>query len=220
MDWEFVWDITPDILEGLEITLSLFAWSLVFSTIGGLILALMRLSPIAPLRWISAFIGWLFRGLPLLLILFYMFFALPEFGSWSWLTLSPFRAAVAGLSIWTAAYQSEAIRSGIISVDEGQVEASQALGMTKWHYMRRIVLPQSIRITVPPFVGNAINTMKQTSLATVITVPEMTLLTQRIIAQQFEAVEPLFTLSIIYLALTTILVLVGEILERTFRLKA
>jgi His/Glu/Gln/Arg/opine family amino acid ABC transporter permease subunit len=179
----------------------------------------MRLSPIAPLRWISAFIGWLFRGLPLILILFYIFFALPEFGVPIDL-VSPFRAAVAGLSIWTAAYQSEAIRSGIIAVDTGQVEASEALGMTKWHYMRRIVLPQGIRIMLPPFTGNAINTMKQTSLATVIAVPEMALLTQRIISQQFEAVEPLFTLAIIYLVLTTVLVAAGQALERTFRLKA
>ena len=219
MDWNFVWDITPDILEGLQITLSLFVWSMLFSTIAGLILALMRLSPVAPLRWISAFIGWLFRGLPLILILFYIFFALPEFGVPIDL-VSPFRAAVAGLSIWTAAYQSEAIRSGIIAVDTGQVEASEALGMTKWHYMRRIVLPQGIRIMLPPFTGNAINTMKQTSLATVIAVPEMALLTQRIISQQFEAVEPLFTLAIIYLVLTTVLVAAGQALERTFRLKA
>jgi His/Glu/Gln/Arg/opine family amino acid ABC transporter permease subunit len=219
VDWNFVWDITPDILEGLQITLSLFAWSMLLSTIAGLILALMRLSPIAPLRWISAFIGWLFRGLPLILILFYIFFALPEFGVPIDL-VSPFRAAVAGLSIWTAAYQSEAIRSGIIAVDTGQVEASEALGMTKWHYMRRIVLPQGIRIMLPPFTGNAINTMKQTSLATVIAVPEMALLTQRIISQQFEAVEPLFTLAIIYLVLTTVLVAAGQALERTFRLKA
>lgn len=219
MDWNFVWDITPDILKGLQITLSLFVWSMLFSTIAGLILALMRLSPIAPLRWISAFIGWLFRGLPLILILFYIFFALPELGVPIDL-VSPFRAAVAGLSIWTAAYQSEAIRSGIIAVDTGQVEASEALGMTKWHYMRRIVLPQGIRIMLPPFTGNAINTMKQTSLATVIAVPEMALLTQRIISQQFEAVEPLFTLAIIYLVLTTVLVAAGQALERTFRLKA
>jgi len=219
VDWNFVWDITPDILEGLQITLSLFVWSMLLSTIAGLILALMRLSPIAPLRWISAFIGWLFRGLPLILILFYIFFALPELGVPIDL-VSPLRAAVAGLSIWTAAYQSEAIRSGIIAVDTGQVEASEALGMTKRHYMRRIVLPQGMRIMLPPFTGNAINTMKQTSLATVIAVPEMALLTQRIISQQFEAVEPLFTLAVIYLVLTTVLVAAGQALERTFRLKA
>jgi His/Glu/Gln/Arg/opine family amino acid ABC transporter permease subunit len=218
MDWKFIGDIAPDILEGIWITLTLFAWAMVFSTIGALILALMRLSSIAPLRWISGFYGWLFRGLPLLLILFYVFFALPEFNA-SWL-LSPFRAAVLGLSLWTAAYQSEAIRSGILAVDPGQFEASEALGMTKRHYMRRIVLPQSVRIIVPPFTGNAINTLKQTSLAAVIAVPEMTQLTQRVIAQQFKAVEPLFTLAIIYLALTTVLVLASMGLERAFRLKA
>jgi His/Glu/Gln/Arg/opine family amino acid ABC transporter permease subunit len=217
MDWEFIWEITPTILEGLSITLRLFAWSMLFSTIGGLILALMRMSRIGPIRWISAFYGWLFRGIPLLLILFYVFFALPEFGK-SW-TFPPFQSAVIGLSAWTAAYQSEAIRSGIISVDAGQFEAAEALGMTRFHYMRKIVLPQSVRIIVPPFTGNAINTMKQTSLATVITVPEMTLLAQRIISSEFKAVEPLFTLAIIFLALTTVLVFAQVGIERTFRLK-
>jgi His/Glu/Gln/Arg/opine family amino acid ABC transporter permease subunit len=217
MDWDFVREITPTILEGLSITLSLFAWAMLFSTIGGLILALMRLSRIRPFRWFSAFYGWLFRGIPLLLILFYVFFALPEFGE-TW-TFSPFRAAVLGLSMWTAAYQSEAIRSGIISVDAGQFEAAEALGMTRFHYMRKIVLPQSVRIIVPPFTGNAINTMKQTSLATVITVPEMTLLAQRIIASEFKAVEPLFALAIIFLALTTVLVFAQVAVERAFRLK-
>jgi His/Glu/Gln/Arg/opine family amino acid ABC transporter permease subunit len=217
MDWGFIREITPTILEGLSITLSLFLWSMLFSTVGGLILALMRLSPVTPFRWFSAFFGWLFRGVPLLLILFYMFFALPELGE-AW-TFSPFRAAVLGLSLWTAAYQSEAIRSGIISVDAGQFEASEALGMTRFHYMRKIVLPQSVRIIVPPFTGNAINTMKQTSLATVITVPEITLLTQRIISNEVKAVEPLFTLAMIVLALTTVLVFIQIGLERAFRLK-
>lgn len=217
MDWGFIWEIAPDILRGLSITLNLFVWSMLFSTVGGLILALMRLSSIAPLRWFSGFYGWFFRGLPLLLILFYVFFALPEFGKA--LTLSPFRSAVVGLSLWTAAYQSEAIRSGIIAVDSGQFEAAEALGMTRRHYMRKIVLPQSVRIIVPPFTGNAINTMKQTSLATVITVPEMTLLTQRIISNDFRVTEPLFTLAVIYLVLTSVLV-IGQVgMERAFRLK-
>lgn len=217
MDWNFIGDIAPTILEGLSITVSLFLWSMLFSTFGGLALALMRLSAIAPLRWFSIGFGWFFRGIPLLLLLFYAFFALPELGE-SFL-LSPFQAAVLGLSLWTAAYQSEAFRSGILAVDPGQFEAAEALGMTKMHYMRKIVLPQGARIIIPPFMGNAINTMKQTSLATVITVPEMTLLAQRIISNEFKAVEPLFTLALIYLALTSVLVLAQFGLERTFRLK-
>lgn len=217
MDVAYIVDILPDILEGLSTTVSLFLWSMLFSTIGGLILALIRMSPLVPLRWFAGFYSWLFRGVPLLLIMFYVFFAFPELGEA--FLLEPFWAAVASLSLWTASYQAEAIRSGILAVDSGQFEAAEALGMTRAHYMRRIVLPQSVRIIVPPFIGNAINTLKQTSLATVITVPEMALLTTRIISRDFKALEPLLALALIYLALTTLLVFTQQGLERTFRLK-
>ena len=217
MSIDTIQEYVPIILKGFWITVRLFLWSLIFSTVAGFILALMRISSVAILRWVSGLIGWLFRGIPLLLILFYAFFALPEISRS--LMFDPFWAAVVGLSIWTAAYQSEAIRSGIIAVERGQFEASEALGMTKWHYMRRIVIPQSIRITVPPFIGNAINTMKQTSLAAVITVPEMTLLARQIISEDFKVAEPLLALAFIYLFLTTLLLMVQLGLERIFRLK-
>ncbi len=217
MSIDTIQEYVPIILKGFWITVRLFLWSLIFSTVAGFVLALMRISSVAILRWISGLIGWLFRGIPLLLILFYAFFALPEISRS--LMLDPFWAAVVGLSIWTAAYQSEAIRSGIIAVEKGQFEASEALGMTKRHYMRRIVIPQSIRITVPPFIGNAINTMKQTSLAAVITVPEMTLLARQIISEDFKVAEPLLALAFIYLVLTTMLLMAQLGLERIFRLK-
>ena len=217
MNIELIQEYGPVILKGFWITIRLFLWSLVFSTVVGLVLALMRISPVAVLRWISGGIGWLFRGIPLLLILFYAFFALPEISQS--LMFDPFWAAVVGLSIWTAAYQSEAIRSGIIAVDKGQVEASEALGMTKRHYMSKIIIPQSIRIMIPPFIGNAINTMKQTSLAAVITVPEMTLLARQIISEDFKVAEPLLTLAFIYLVLTTLLLVVQQGVERIFQLK-
>ena len=217
MSIEIIQEYLPVILKGFWITIRLFLWSLVFSTVVGLVLALMRISPVAVLRWISGGIGWLFRGIPLLLILFYAFFALPEISQS--LMFDPFWAAVVGLSIWTAAYQSEAIRSGIIAVDKGQIEASEALGMTKRHYMGKIIIPQSIRIMIPPFIGNAINTMKQTSLAAVITVPEMTLLARQIISEDFKVAEPLLTLAFIYLVLTTLLLVVQQGVERIFQLK-
>ena len=91
--------------------------------------------------------------------------------------------------------------------------------MTKRYYMRRIIIPQSIRIMIPPFIGNAINTMKQTSLAAVITVPEMTLLARQIISEDFKVAEPLLALASIYLLLTTILLMAQQGLERIFRLK-
>jgi His/Glu/Gln/Arg/opine family amino acid ABC transporter permease subunit len=215
MDWNVVVESFPLIWKGASITLSLFAWSLAIGTLLGLAVALMKLSPAKPLTWFATGFSWLFRGIPLLILLFYAFFALPEAG----LLLSPFWAAVLGLSLWTAAYQAEVIRSGIIAVDHGQTEASDALGMPRGHSMRRIIIPQGIRIMIPPFTSNATTLLKQTSLATLVTVPEMTLLTQRIFSNNFKFIEPIFVLAVIYLAMTTVLVIGQQIAERTFRLK-
>ena len=215
MDWAEVWESVPLIWKGAFTTLSLFGWALLLGTAAALALALMRLSSARVLIWFAFLFGWLFRGIPLLILLFYAFFALPEVG----LTLSAFHAAVLGLGLWTAAYQAEVIRSGIIAVDPGQSEASAALGMSKAHYMRRIVLPQGVRIMVPPYTSNAMTLLKQTSLATLVTVPEMTLLTQRILSNNFKFVEPIFALAMIYLAMTTVLLIGQHAVERAFRLK-
>ena len=101
MSIEIIQEYVPVILKGFWITIRLFLWSLIFSTVVGLVLALMRISPVAVLRWISGGIGWLFRGIPLLLILFYAFFALPEISQS--LMFDPFWAAVVGFTIWSAA---------------------------------------------------------------------------------------------------------------------
>ena len=215
MDWDVVWESVPLIWKGAGATVSMFAWALVIGTVGALALALMRLAAAKPLRWFAIGFGWLFRGIPLLILLFFAFFALPELG----ILLSPFLAAVVGFSLWTAAYQAEVIRSGIIAVPPGQSEASEALGMTKAHYMRRIILPQGLRIMVPPFTGNAITLLKQTSLATLVTVPEMALLTQRIFSNNFKFVEPIFVLGMIYLAMTSVLLILSMAVERAVSLK-
>ncbi len=215
MDWEVVWESVPLIWKGAGATVSMFAWALVIGTVGALALALMRISAAKPLRWFAIGFGWLFRGIPLLILLFFAFFALPELG----ILLSPFLAAVVGFSLWTAAYQAEVIRSGIIAVPPGQSEASEALGMTKAHYMRRIILPQGLRIMVPPYTGNAITLLKQTSLATLVTVPEMALLTQRIFSNNFKFVEPIFVLGMIYLAMTSVLLILSVVVERAVSLK-
>ena len=215
MDWEVVWESVPLIWKGAGATVSMFAWALVIGTVGALALALMRLAAAKPLQWFAIGFGWLFRGIPLLILLFFAFFALPELG----ILLSPFLAAVVGFSLWTAAYQAEVIRSGIIAVPPGQSEASEALGMTKAHYMRRIILPQGLRIMVPPFTGNAITLLKQTSLATLVTVPEMALLTQRIFSNNFKFVEPIFVLGMIYLAMTSVLLILSVVVERAVSLK-
>ncbi|GMQ85832.1 MAG: amino acid ABC transporter permease [Acidimicrobiia bacterium] len=215
MDWEVVFESVPLIWKGAGATVSMFAWALVIGTAGALALALMRLSASKALQWFAIGFGWLFRGIPLLILLFFAFFALPEIG----ILFSPFLAAIVGFSLWTAAYQAEVIRSGIIAVPPGQSEASEALGMTKWHYMRRIVLPQGLRIMVPPYTGNAITLLKQTSLATLVTVPEMTLLTQRIFSNNFKFIEPIFVLAMIYLAMTSVLLILSVAVEHAVSLK-
>ncbi len=215
MDWDVVWESVPLIWKGAGATVTMFAWALVIGTAGALALALMRLSAAKPLQWFAIGFGWLFRGIPLLILLFFAFFALPELG----ILLSPFFAAIVGFSLWTAAYQAEVIRSGIIAVDPGQSEASEALGMTKAHYMRRIILPQGLRIMVPPYTGNAITLLKQTSLATLVTVPEMALLTQRIFSNNFKFIEPIFVLGVIYLGMTSVLLIVSVAVERAVSLK-
>ncbi len=215
MDWDVVWESVPLIWKGAGATVSMFAWALVIGTAGALALALMRVSAAKPLQWFAMGFGWLFRGIPLLILLFFAFFALPELG----ILLSPFLAAIVGFSLWTAAYQAEVIRSGIIAVPPGQSEASEALGMTKAHYMRRIILPQGLRIMVPPYTGNAITLLKQTSLATLVTVPEMALLTQRIFSNNFKFVEPIFVLGMIYLAMTSVLLILSVAVERAVSLK-
>jgi His/Glu/Gln/Arg/opine family amino acid ABC transporter permease subunit len=221
LDWDLVWESLPLIWKGAGATISLFAWSLLFGTLGALALALMRLSSVKALRWFAAFFGWLFRGVPLLILLFYAFFALPEFriGPIDGIFLPAFRAAVLGLSLWTAAYQAETIRSGLLAVDPGQEEAAVALGMTRRHYMRRIIIPQGVRIMIPPYMNLAMTLLKQTSLATLVTVPEMTLLTQRIFSNNFQFVEPIFALAMLYLAMTTALLAVQQVMERAFRLR-
>ncbi len=215
MDWDIVWESVPLIWKGAGATVTMFAWALVIGTVGALALSLMRLSATKPLQWFAIGFGWLFRGIPLLILLFFAFFALPEMG----ILLSPFLAAVVGFSLWTAAYQAEVIRSGIIAVPPGQSEAAEALGMTRAHYMRRIVIPQGVRIMMPPYTGNAITLLKQTSLATLVTVPEMALLTQRIFSNNFQFIEPIFVLGMIYLGMTTVLLILSAGVEHAFRLK-
>ena len=203
------------ILAGSQLTLILFGASLALGTVLGLLLALMRLSPIAPLRWLSASFVWVSRGIPTLITLFFAFYVLPLIG----IRLPAVYAGILGLGVDAAAYKAEIIRSGIMSVDRGQYEAADALGMKKSHYMRRIIIPQGIRIMVPPYMSNSMTLLKATSLASVITIQEMTGIANRLIASTFRPIEILTTVALMYLAINTVLVLLQETFERRFALK-
>ncbi len=214
LDWSIVfrsWDL---LMEGTRITVGLFAAAIVLATVVGLALAVMRLSTIAPLRWISATYVWLFRGIPVLVTLFFAFFVVGrELG------LSPIWSGVLGLGFDGAAYKAEIIRAGIMAVDPGQQEAAEALGMTKAHSMRRIIIPQSIRVIVPTYMSNSILLLKATSVAVAIGIIELTGITRQLSNSTFQPIELFTAAAVIYLALTTTLVVAQEILERRFALK-
>jgi His/Glu/Gln/Arg/opine family amino acid ABC transporter permease subunit len=215
-DFSIITQYGPLIAESAGLTLQLFVASLLLGTGGGLVLALMRLSPNRVLSALSASYVWLFRGIPPLIVLFFTFYALPQFG----VSLSALQAGIVGLGLVAAAYKAEIIRSGVISVDLGQWEASEALAMSKPHFMRRIILPQAIRIMIPPYMSNTITLLKSTSLASVITITEITGISNRLISSTFKAFEILTVAALIYLALNTVLVGIQILLERTFALKS
>jgi His/Glu/Gln/Arg/opine family amino acid ABC transporter permease subunit len=180
----------------------------------GLILALMRLSRFRALRWLSLGYIWLFRGIPVLVALFFAFFVLGR-----QVGLSPLQAGILGLGTSAAAYKAEIIRAGIMSVDPGQYEAAEGLAMTRSHYMRRIIIPQGIRVMVPTYMSNTILVLKVSSVAVAIGIVELTGITRQLSNSTNRPIELFTAAAFIYLMLTTVLVIVQEILERRFSLK-
>jgi polar amino acid transport system permease protein len=188
----------PDLLRGalisVELTLSVMALSLVF----GLLVALARMTRIRPVRAAATFYIEIIRGTPALLQLFYIYFVFPAFG----IRFQPFTAGVIGLTVNYAAYLSEVYRAGIQAVAKGQLEAAQALGMSRSLMMRLIILPQAIRIIVPPLGNYFISLFKDTALASIITVKELLFQGQIIAATNFQYFTIFTIIGAIYLALS------------------
>lgn len=214
-DFDIIRRSWPILRDATWISIELFAISLVLATVIGLVVALMRMSKIAPLRWFAATYVWIFRGLPALVILFFAFFWLGNS-----LGLTPFQSAILGLSASSGAYKAEIIRAGLLAVDRGQYEASEALGITKAHYMRRIIIPQGIRVMVPNYVSNSTLLFKSTSLATVIGLNELTGRARQLANSTFQPIEILAAAGVIYLAVTSLMTLSQGFIERRFALKA
>ena len=189
LDWRVVGQYLffPEILRGIVVTLELTVIAMAIGAILGVILAVMRLSVNPVVSTLSWFYIWFFRGTPVLVQLFFWYniaLILPHlsigipFTNIEWVgttnqIVSPFLAAILGLGLNEAAYMSEVVRAGIISVDHGQTEAAQALGMTRIGVMRRIVLPQAMRVILPPTGNETISMLKTSSLAYITTVAEL-----------------------------------------------
>ncbi|AWT52624.1 amino acid ABC transporter permease [Mycolicibacterium smegmatis] len=215
-DWTFFWKslLTPSdaFLQGLVLTIVISVVAMVLATVAGLIVALMRRSRFPAVRWVAGVYIWVIRGTPLLvqLVLIYTGLAaagLYQFHDVSLLGLSvkaALQAAIIGLMINESAYIAEIIRAGLDSVPKGQFEAAASLGMKPAKVMRWIIVPQALRVMVPP-MGNSFNgLMKTTSVLSVIGVSEMFLVTQSISSATFHTFEIFIVAAIYYLALTTI----------------
>ena len=231
---ELRWDLVggylfeASILKGLVMTLKLTVVSMVVGVVLGAILAVMRLSENPVFRYVAGGYVWLFRGTPIVVQLLFWFFLAsvlpriglgipfgPDFVSWDTNDLiTLFAAAILGLGLNEAAYMAEIVRAGIGSVDEGQSEAAEALGMGPLTTYRRVVLPQAARMIVPPTANQTISMLKLTSLTLVIGLPELTTTAQLIYGRNFEQIPLLIVASIWYLVLTTILTIIQLRLEK------
>lgn len=230
MRWDLVggYLFEESVLRGLWMTVKLTVVAMLVGLVLGTLLAVMRLSDNPVLRGVAATYVWLFRGTPILVQLLFWFFlgtVLPEislglpfgpdfFSGKTSEVITPFMAAILGLGLNEAAYMAEIVRAGIGSVDKGQTEAAEALGMSPVTTYRRVILPQAARLIVPPTANQTISMLKLTSLVLVIGLAELTTTAQLIYGRNFQQIPLLIVASIWYLTLTTVLTLVQGRLER------
>jgi len=220
----------PTVMEGLVKTIELTFLSMIIGIAIGVLLAVMRLSPNPIVVAASGFYIWLFRGTPVLVqLLFWAFIAalypvislgvpfgpaLVNLDANTWIT--PFVAVLLGLGLNEGAYMSEIVRAGLLSVDEGQEEAAKALGMRRMMTMRRVILPQAMRVIIPPTGNETIGMLKTTSLVSVLAYTELLYAVQLIYATNYKQIPLLIVASIWYLVLTTILSIGQYFIERHY----
>ena len=202
----------PILLMGVKLTILVTLGSLGVSTVLGLIWALMRVSGIRALAAISRTIVNIIRGIPIIVQLFYIYFVLPDFG----ITLSALQAAIIGLGIAYSAYQAENFRAGIEAIDHGQVEAAQSIGMGWGLMMRRVILPQAVRIVLPPYGNTMIMMLKDSSQASTITVAELALQGKLIASATFQNSTVFTLVALLYLTMSIPLILLVGWLEKRF----
>ena len=199
LKWSLVFDKMTSLLQGCAVTMEISVLTLIFGTILGVMLALMRDSHIKVVSRLAQLYIWIWRGTPL-----------PNLG----ITFSAMTAGVLSMSLNTGAYIAEIVRSGIHAIDPGQREAAKALGMP-WHLeMLRIVAPQATKICILPLVNQFIATIKNTSILSAITLTELTREGTLIAYNSFHYFEPYIAVAVLYLILTTIFTQIAGVLER------
>lgn len=188
----------PLLLKGLWMTIAVTALALSLATAFGLVLALLRTSGVAFLATPTRIVVELLRGVPILVILFYIYFVMPDIG----IDLTAFQAGVIGLALTYSCYIGETFRAGIEAVDKGQIEAAKSIGMRRSLMMRRVVLPQAFKIVLPPYANNLVMLLKDSSQVSVISVAELTMQGKMLASSTFNNMTVFTLVALLYLCLT------------------
>ncbi len=202
----------PLLMEGVSLTIIVTFASVLLSSLLGLVWAIMAVSKSRTLRGISRTFITVIRGIPIIVQLFYIYFVLPELG----INLTALQAGIVGLGLAYSAYQAENFRAGIEAIDKGQIEAAHSIGMTDRMIMRRVILPQAVRIVLPPFGNTIIMLLKDSSLVSTITVAELTRQGQLIASSTFDNMTVFTLVAFMYLAMALPLTFLTRHLEKRF----
>lgn len=188
----------PQLIDAAGNTVRMTVLAFILAFIVGLALALVRLSPLAPLRWFASGYIEVMRGIPTLAVLFLIYFGLADFG----IIFDAFPAAVLGFGLSGAAYMAEIFRAGIESIHRGQMEAALTVGMTPMAAMRWVILPQALRVVLPPLANFGIALLKDTSVASIISAPELMLRARDLASSSFLPLEVFLLAAAIYLVMS------------------
>lgn len=219
MDWPFLLDVFFQLLSGLPLTVALAALSLVIGFVLAILIAVAQGSPFPPLRWLARIHVEVFRGTPLLVQIFLIYYGLGQITelrqSFLWPFLrEPYWCAVLALALNTSAYTAEIIRGAVQSVPPGEVEAGRACGMSGFTLRRRIIWPIALRQGLPVYGSEAILMIKATSLASIITVSEVTGIAYKLLSSTYRVVEIFVVTGTIYLALTFAMTITFSLVEQ------
>ena len=213
MDWDVIASYLPLYKKAMILTLKIGWLGILFSILLGFVCALVRHYRIPVLRRIAGFYIELFRNTPLLVQLFFLYFALPRIG----IPMEAEVCGVLGLSLLGGAYMAEAFRSGLEAVDSVQTESALSLGMTGWQATLHVVLPQAVSVSVPAFVANIIFLLKETSVFSAISLMDLMFTAKDLIGLYYRTVECLSLLVVFYLLILLPVSVIGSLVERRLR---
>ncbi|MDC1315823.1 ABC transporter permease [Alphaproteobacteria bacterium] len=221
MNFNLIYESFFQILKGLGTSLEIILLSLILGFILSIFIVIMRLSKFSIINSFSRSFVFVIRGTPLLVQIYFIYYGLAQFSvirdSIIWIVLKePFWCGVLALTINTAAYTSEIIRSGLNSIIKGQVESATAFGMTKFMSFKRILLPQAIRQSIPAYSNEIILMIKSSSLVSIITIMEMTGIARKIISKTFAPIEVFIAAGIIYLILNFLVTEIFKKIEKKY----